>query len=177
MRRARRSGASLLEIADEVSNSITTLGDDGNFVSGVMLEIDTTTWEGTWISAGHQPPLLVDDHIAQFDLRPALPFGLVIGGSTSQPFEQSFSIDPGQALTLYSDGIVENVTLDVGDVVGDERFHDVLKRRIEPAVGAPQQRRHVARSVVDDLLGLTGTVLRDDATIMVLQRPRTSGTD
>ena len=171
MRRARRSGASLLEIASDISASVNAIGDDADFVSGVLLEIDITTWEGTWISAGHLPPLLMNERIEPLDLRPALPLGMVIGGSASEPVEQPFALQPGQALTLYSDGMIENVALDVGDALGDDRFHQILHQQITSTFGELGQPQHVARSVVNDLLQLTGTVLRDDATIMVLNRP------
>ena len=79
----------------------------------------------------------------------------------------STRIDVGDTLVLYSDGMVENAAADDGLAVGAERFQRVLVDRLD---------RHdpddasVARSMVEDLLTITGPELRDDATVLLVSR-------
>ncbi len=167
MRRSRRSGADLATIASEVAASIGALGDDFEFASAVMVELDVTTWTGTWLSAGHLPPMIVGEGIRSLELEPALPLGLVVNGEQSTPAVRSIALGPGESLVLYSDGIIENVAIDDDQVIGQQRFREVLRANL--AQGGSDH--HIARSVVEDLLALTGAVLRDDATLLIVRRP------
>lgn len=168
MRRARRRGASLESIAGEVGVSIGALGDDEEFVSGVLAELDLDTGDGRWLSAGHLPPLVIDGgSTSTLRHSPTLPMGMVVRGEMTDPSSEVFHLQPGQSLVLYSDGIIENAALDDGQAIGEARFQRSLLDRLASHSGGD----HVARAVVDDLLDLTGPKLRDDATLLVLSRP------
>lgn len=167
MRRARRSGDDLATIAAEVAASIGALGDEYEFASAVMVELDVDSWTGTWLSAGHLPPLIVGEKIRALELAPALPLGLVVNGEQSDPIVQPLSLVPGESLVLYSDGIVENVALDDDFALGEHRFHEALLANF----ASDHAHDHIARMVVEDLLLITGNVIRDDATLLIVERP------
>jgi serine phosphatase RsbU (regulator of sigma subunit) len=172
MRRARRQELDIEEIAAEIGRSIAALGED-EFVSAVLVDIDLVSWSGRWLSAGHLPPLMVDiesGDICELPLRPALPLGMVINGQTSDPLSRSFEIDPGASLVLYSDGIVENVSVETGLMVGDDVFRAALLQELLSPRRDETLLVHRARRVIEVLLGLGGDELRDDATIMILRR-------
>ncbi len=170
LRRSRRNGDDLEEMANEIHRSIGALGDPDEFVSAVLVEIDVETGNGRWLSAGHLPPLLVGTGVTPMNLRPALPLGLVLQGESSQPVVQDFSLSASSSLVLYSDGVVENASEDDGLALGEDRFHDALLRRLDGEGDDASGGAHPARAVVEDLLALTGSSIRDDATIMILQR-------
>ena len=75
----------LASMAREVGSAINAVGDEVEFVSAVLVELDPATGEGSWLSAGHLPPLVVDDGIAALELSPALPLGPEVNGRTSEP--------------------------------------------------------------------------------------------
>jgi serine phosphatase RsbU (regulator of sigma subunit) len=167
MRRSRRNGDDLATIADEMHVSLGALGNDEEFVSTVLVEIDLNDWSGRWLSAGHLPPLIVGDDIAALPIKPTLPLGMVIKGQSTEPTVQEFTLAEGQALVLYSDGMIENAAADSDEAVGELRFHRALLERVGTDGG---DTGHVARSVVEDLLSITGPVLRDDATLLIVDR-------
>lgn len=164
MRRSRRDGNDLESIAAEIATSINALGNEEDFVSAVLVELDLTTWTGRWLSAGHLPPLIAGRTVSELVLLPTLPLGMVVGGQPSQPTAQHFELEPGQSLVLYSDGIVENGSQDDKPAVGDATFHRLLLERLNQKRSTVGQ---AARDVVDQLLLLTGPLLRDDATLLI----------
>ena len=167
MRRARRNGDGLLVIAEEMHASIGALGDEDEFVSTVLVEFDVDTWNGRWLSAGHLAPLIVTDEVRMLESEPTLPLGMVIRGNSPEPVVQDIQLEYGQTLVLYSDGVIDNAADDAGQPVGEQRFHRALLDRAGTDGGEVGQ---VARAVVDDLLALTGPELRDDATIVMVDR-------
>ena len=171
MRRARRNGDDLATVANEISISIGAIGAEDEFVSAVLMELDLTSGEGSWLSAGHLPPLVVDDDAVPLELEPALPLGMVLKGQASEPVVRPFRLSPGQTLVLYSDGIIENAAEDDGVAVGEARFHRALLDNLHRAEAG----EHAARAIVEDLLAITGPRLRDDATLMVVSRPPSAG--
>lgn len=169
MRRARRAGGDLLAIAADIDAAVLALGDAGNFVSAVLAEIDLQTWEGVWLSAGHSAPLIVDQDgtIEQLEATPALPLGLRIGGHASEPRLQPLVVEESQHLVLYSDGIVDNATSTPQSSTGEARFHDALRHHT--AAAGSDQISHTARSVIEELIAVSGPHLRDDATLVVVR--------
>jgi sigma-B regulation protein RsbU (phosphoserine phosphatase) len=162
LRRARRAGFALLEIAAEVDAAVRALG-RSTFVSAVLAEIDLASGRGSYLLAGHVAPVVVDgDELHELELVPTLPLGLRIGSTISRPVVQQLVLDPGQSLVLYSDGIVDNRLIGRDEPAGYDRFSRLVSAQL-----VDRDLLHPARAVVDGLMALTGPDLRDDATLLV----------
>ena len=73
--------------------------------TGLFGQLDPQTGEVVMASAGHYPPLLVDDDGARFlPLAPVAPLG--VDGGTARS-EWRGRIHPGQVLLLYTDGVID----------------------------------------------------------------------
>jgi len=107
------------------------------FVTALMVLLDPVTGAGVAASAGHLPPLLVDDDGARFlDLVASPPLGI----SASRAHETPFQLPPGGRLVLFTDGLVEERRRDL-----DERLAELLEV-VEHATGS-------ANELVDALVG------------------------
>jgi GAF domain-containing protein len=73
--------------------------------TGLFGHLDPQTGEVAMASAGHYPPLLVDDDGARFlPLAPVAPLG--VDGGTARS-EWRGRLRPGQVLLLYTDGVID----------------------------------------------------------------------
>jgi serine/threonine-protein kinase RsbW len=73
--------------------------------TGLFGQLDPPTGEVVMASAGHYPPLLVDDDGARFlPLAPVAPLGVDGGPARS---EWRGRLRPGQVLLLYTDGVID----------------------------------------------------------------------
>jgi hypothetical protein len=89
LRRARRNGADLDGIVDDMHRAISSVGSGTDFVTAVMVDIDLQSWSATWLSAGHLPPMtFTGGSPFELPLRPTLPLGLSIGAETPSPTVQ-----------------------------------------------------------------------------------------
>ncbi|MGC9159705.1 MAG: SpoIIE family protein phosphatase [Terracidiphilus sp.] len=93
----------------------------GGFATSIVLRLDA---DGsiTLANAGHLPPFL---NGREFALEPSLPLGLVVQTAYS---EQTMRLDPGDQLSLYTDGILE-ARNSSGELFGFERLHGLFAGR------------------------------------------------
>jgi serine phosphatase RsbU (regulator of sigma subunit) len=93
----------------------------GGFATGVVFRLDP---DGTitFANAGHLPPYLNGQEIS---LAPSLPLGLV--GDTSYS-EVAFKLQPGDQLSLYTDGLLEARNVD-GELYGFNRLNTLFASR------------------------------------------------
>lgn len=167
LRRARREGHTLTELLGDVDAAIRAQYQGSAYVSAVVVDIDLSTGLARWVSAGHLPPLvLTADGVRELTLAPSLPLGMWITGEESAadvPLGE-LTLAPDESIILYSDGVIENLLEWSGDAVGDDRFRAVV------ASHARLFTHRCARDVVEELLEQTGSILRDDATLMIVHR-------
>ena len=74
------------------------------FATAIVVEIDPTTGELAWCSAGHPPPVLLgrgEPHLLNGD--PDAPLGVRAGAVV----QHRLRLSPGEGLLLYTDGLVE----------------------------------------------------------------------
>ncbi len=165
LRRARRGGLALVDIAAEVDLVVKSLP-SRHFVSAVLADLDLASGQGTYLSAGHLAPLVVSrGEVRELEVRPTLPLGVTIGTAGSSPVLGRFQIHSDETLILYSDGIIENQLTDSGQPGGYDHFAQLLAATLS-APGGPG---HAAREVIEALLEFTGPELRDDATLLMVQ--------
>jgi serine phosphatase RsbU (regulator of sigma subunit) len=163
-RNARRCGLDLTDTYRSIDKWIRAQY-PGCFVTAVMAELDTVTGHYRRISAGHPPELLLRQG-ASVPTRPspsALPLGL--GHMVDRPpgvTEQT--LEPGDALVFYTDGITEARSAD-GELFGADRLAefmiDGLARRASQA--------ETMRRLIHKIVSYENGELRDDATAAVLQ--------
>jgi serine phosphatase RsbU (regulator of sigma subunit) len=160
--RASRPG-SLGEIVTDMNRHLVSdLGDLGRFMTLYLLEVRPDAV--SWVSAGHEPALLVDPSSGTIaDLEGDGPIlGIDVDmtfGEHQAPFRQ-----PGQVVALCTDGITEAWS-ESGEQFGRERLKDSLLRQ------AAQPANSILEGVMHDVLDFRGVApQKDDLTLVVLKR-------
>jgi phosphoserine phosphatase RsbU/P len=127
----------------------------GRFVTMIYAVLDPAKRTLTFASAGHLPPLLIDNDGARFlPSERGMPLGLGFGDFS----ELQISIPQNARVAFYSDGITEAVDPD-----GEEYGAEGLK-------GHVQRSEASAESIVSDVRSFAnGAGLRDDATVIFMR--------
>ena len=161
-RHARRHGVPLVETHVAIDETLDGYYRDASFATGIIGTLAISTGRLEWTCAGHPPPLLLRGRkvVAELEGDATLPFGL---GSTS-PWVGSRDLEPGDAVLLYTDGVVEARTPD-GELFGEERLVDLLERE----AAGEQSPEELLRRLVQAVLAHQAGGLRDDATLLLLQ--------
>jgi hypothetical protein len=93
----------------------------GGFATGVVFRVDQDGMV-TFANAGHLPPYL---NGKEFPLDASLPLGLI---GYSDYTEQTLQLQPGDQLSLYTDGLLE-ATSPTGELFGFERMNELFASR------------------------------------------------
>jgi hypothetical protein len=123
----------------------------GGFATGVVFRIDK---DGTvtFANAGHLAPFLNGQ---EFPLEASLPLGLIAYSDYS---EVAMQMQPGDQLTLYTDGVLEATNPDTKEMFGFERMSKLFASRPSAAEAA-----HAAIAFGQD----------DDVTVLTITRLHT----
>lgn len=134
----------------------------GTFVTLVYALLDPAEGLLTYANAGHNPPALVRRGGTVETLRAT---GLPVGMLPEAAYRQAeCTLDPGDILALYSDGVTE--AFGPGDdLYGDDRFFELLARL---AGGDPETVLGAVLSDVDS--HRAGQPPSDDTTLVVVRR-------
>lgn len=161
-RYARRQHLSVAGIHAAVHDAVASQYADEAFATGIIGRLSTGTGDLHWSCAGHPPPLLLRGRkvVAELSCDPALPFGL----DAAAPVEARYTLQPGDAVLLYTDGVVEART-PLGEEFGLDRLRDFLEREAASEHPMEELLRRLVRAVLD----YQGGDLRDDATLLLLQ--------
>ena len=131
------------------------------FVTAFYGILDATNRTLAYSNAGHNPPLLIDaDGKARFEERGGVPLGMF---RDSRYYEYYATIEPGQMLVLYTDGVTEAMNPS-GEEYGGQRL-----------VAAALRGRHLsARELIDfihrDVIDWTeGRGAHDDVTFFIIK--------
>ena len=132
----------------------------GKFITMLYLTVDAEIGEVACASGGHPPPRLVHEDGAVEGLEAP---GMVLGIESGQPYEELRGpFEPGDAVVLYTDGVVE--ARREGELYGEERLDALLSDNRE----LPAQ--ELAEAVLADCRRWVGGDLRDDCAIVVVRR-------
>jgi hypothetical protein len=160
-RAARRAGEGLYAQAAAIDDAIAPHFSEA-FATGVLAELDLTTGRLRYVGAGHPAPLLLRDGkvVSTLDQGRRLPFGLGwdAGGLTIG----EASLQPGDWLVFYTDGITEARAAD-GELFGSNRLIDFVER--EAAGGLPPA--ETTRRLIHAVLRHQEGELQDDATVLL----------
>ena len=161
-RHSRRSGTSLPDTHTAIDEALAGYYGDLSFATGILARLDPGAGRLEWSCAGHPLPLLLRGRkvVAELACEPALPFGL--GGPAPEP--ASCDLEPGDAVLLYTDGVIEARTPD-GELFGLERLIDLTEREAASRQPTEELVRRLVRAVLEHQAG----GLRDDATLLLVQ--------
>lgn len=161
-RHARRGGAPVAGIHAAIDAALAEYYSDNSFATGIIARLDAGSGRMEWSCAGHPRPLLLRGRkvVTELSCRSTLPFGL--GDGTPEPGIED--LEPGDAVLLYTDGVIEARTPD-GNLFGLDRLVDLLEREAASGQSAEELLRRLVRAVLDHQAG----GLRDDATLLLVQ--------
>jgi serine phosphatase RsbU (regulator of sigma subunit) len=163
-RNSRRSGCDLLETYAAMDEAVGEQFPDRRFVTAVIAELDLDTGQLSWVSAGHPPPLLIRDlrHSRTLSAKPATPLGA--GLTNGAPTVARESLEPGDLLLLYTDGLTEARDQD-GQPLGIQGLSRFVEREASAGQPAPETLRRLRHALVDR----EHAQLADDATALLIE--------
>jgi hypothetical protein len=134
------------------------------FVTAVIAELDLTTGALRWVSAGHPAPLLLRRGrlVKALDVAPSPPLALQLAGSP--PVEGRESLEPGDMLLLYTDGLTE-ARRPGGELFTVERLGEFIEREAASGRAAPETLRRLREAIIQRGAG----ALNDDATAVLVE--------
>ena len=161
-RNARRRGLDLPETAEAVDVALAGQFGGEQFVTGLLAELDLADGWLRWHTAGHPAPLLLRAGrvVKSLTAEPGLPLGLSDPARTVT----EESLEPGDRLLLYTDGVVEARSAD-GVFFGTRRLADFVVREDADGQPAPETMRRLMHAILDHQNGQ----LQDDATAMLVE--------
>jgi sigma-B regulation protein RsbU (phosphoserine phosphatase) len=152
----------LIELAARLNRSMCERSGGGrHLITAFIAELDTATRALTWVNAGHNAPILrrsggVLEHLEEG--------GLPLGAFTASRYESGHAeLHPGDALYIYTDGVVEALNESGAEYGGDRLASQVA------ALGTTDAASSLSRifASVDQFAGATPQY--DDITCLVLR--------
>jgi serine/threonine protein phosphatase PrpC len=171
-RHSRRRGCGLLETYAAMDDAVGAQFPDERYVTAVIAQLELDTGRLTWISAGHPPPLIIrDGRLARtLSAPPATPLGIPLRGP--QPLLAEESLEPGDLLLLYTDGLTEARHPD-GHMFTVAGLAEFIEREAAAGQTAPETLRRLRHAIVDRQPGQ----LKDDATAVLVEWRRGAETN
>src|SRR4051794_29962753 len=162
-RNSRRRGLDLIETYNSMDLAIGEQFPGEGFVTALVAQMDVATGRLAWLSAGHPHPLVVrDDRRARaLDAPPATPLGVP---AAEAPVIARASLEPGDMLLLYTDGLTEARTGE-DERLGVEGLRRFVEREAAGAQVAPETLRRLRHAIV----ATQGGRLDDDATAVLVE--------
>jgi Stage II sporulation protein E (SpoIIE) len=162
-RQARRVFVSLAEKYMFMDDAISRQFGPDHFVTAQLMHVNITTGELELVNAGHPAPLLIHDGrvVQQLESATTLPIGL--GGEL--PSVREHTLQPGDRMLCYTDGIIEAPVAE-GDSFGEDRLIRCINLLGEkPSEGVRADLGRLFRMFKQECGGRT----RDDATLFMVE--------
>jgi len=163
MRAAALEEASPATALARVNDLLVPDAQHGMFVTATYATLSLETGELAYANAGHNPPLLLRSRTQELErlCKGGMALGVLEG---TQLEEHVVSLEPGDYLIFYTDGITEAFSPQE-DIYGEER----LRMTIQAADGNSAQA--MLDAIDHSVIGFAGdTPPSDDRTLMVLRR-------
>ncbi|MBI1753448.1 MAG: PP2C family protein-serine/threonine phosphatase [Acidobacteria bacterium] len=150
------------KLAERVNRRMNNVRDGNRYTTLFAGSLNPLNGDLRYVNGGHNPPLLVRANREVVRLAPTGPMvGLLPGVSFA---EGRAHVDPGDALVIFTDGVVEAENA-AGEELGDGRLADVVLRR--PDAGADELFEAL---LVEAFQHLEEGRFRDDVTLVVIKR-------
>jgi serine phosphatase RsbU (regulator of sigma subunit) len=160
-RHARRLRLGLASVAERLDEALAAVFPD-HFVTGHLGRLDLDSGRLELLNAGHHLPMLMRRGrvLDVPDVAARLPLGLGPAGES----HEMISLEPGDRLLFFTDGVVEAHTRGE-DGFGRERLAEMWEKEAASGLPTSETLRRLSRAVLAHL----GDRLRDDATLLVLE--------
>jgi serine/threonine protein phosphatase PrpC len=171
-RHSRRRGYGLLETYASMDAAVRDQFPGDRYVTAVIAQLHLETGRLTWVSAGHPPPLVIRDARLTRTLSapPAAPLGIPLEGPPAELAEES--LEPGDLLLLYTDGLTEARQRN-GEMFTLHGLGEFVEREAAAGQTAPETLRRLRQAIVERQAG----ELKDDATAVLVEWRRGGETD
>lgn len=113
------------KIVRSINDSMSDMNDSNMFVTFFVGILDLKTGHLCYCNAGHNPPLILTDHIRELDVMPNVALGIIPGMEFT---EQETDLAYDDALFLYTDGLNEAENA-AHEQFGMKRMDEVLHTR------------------------------------------------
>ncbi|MFJ4336933.1 PP2C family protein-serine/threonine phosphatase [Streptomyces sp. NPDC088915] len=158
-RHARRIGVELYLFMDR---AVAEQFAPDHFVTAQMMRLETDTGRLQWVNAGHPAPMPIREH--RVVRRPNSPTALPVGFGGDQPQIGEVTLEPGDRVLCFTDGLVEE------HEGGREQFgEDRLLDRVHRLDRADRSVRAVARDLSHTLVRARDGATTDDATLVLVE--------
>ncbi|GAB3691084.1 PP2C family protein-serine/threonine phosphatase [Nocardiopsis oceani] len=166
-RSARRNGADLTELTDNVERALGTWLPE-RFCTAVFANLDLSTGVFSWANCAHPAPLLIRrQRLVEeaMDRTPEPPLGLdgIVPDANPRTVHE-IALEPGDQVLLYTDGVTEAHDSE-GRMFGLDRFAEFVIRATSANEPAPETLRRLIHAIHDHQRGS----FTDDTTIMLLE--------
>jgi len=161
-RHARRSDVDLVDLYAAIDTAIAGQFDQDSFATAQMARLDVGTGLLQWVNAGHPHPLLLRNRRVVRTLHSPTTLPAGVGGAAPHVSEES--LEPGDRVLFFSDGITEEHTTG-GEQFGEPRLIDQFERAEQS--GGPVQ--ETVRRLSHALMRERGGATSDDATLFLLE--------
>jgi sigma-B regulation protein RsbU (phosphoserine phosphatase) len=124
LRAAARFSSSPAELIAQLNEHVCRETTSSEFVTLLLVAVDAAGERLQYVSAGHEPLLILRDG----EIRPTDEADLVLGVKPGERYsEHALELRPGDFVLLYTDGVVEAMNFD-GEEFGRDRLFDALKQ-------------------------------------------------
>ena len=163
LRNARCAGLYLTSTVQVIDSTLSGHFEPGQFVTGIIAELDLTGGWWRWTTCGHPPTLLVRSGrvVKQLDAVTDPPLGL---GLLGQPQIGAERLQPGDRLLLHTDGVAE-ARDSAGGFFGTERLVEFTSRQAAAGRPAAETLRRLNQAILHHQDG----ALQDDATTVMVE--------
>ena len=155
-----QTGKQIGQVFEEANDALCEGNSSNTFVTVWAGELNVRTGHVSYVNAGHNPPIVrLGGKVEYLRSRPSLVLGAMAGARYRV---QELQLEPGDAIYLYTDGIVEQHNA-AGELYGEDRL-------IETVSGCAKRRDGLLSTVIDDVRRhAAGAEQADDCTQLVLR--------
>ena len=155
-----QTGKQIGQVFEEANDALCEGNTSNTFVTVWAGELNVRTGHVSYVNAGHNPPVVrLGGKVEYLRSRPSLVLGAMAGARYRV---QELQLEPGDAIYLYTDGIVEQHNA-AGELYGDDRL-------LKTVSGCTKRRDGLLSTVIADVRRhAAGAEQADDCTQLVIR--------